>query len=169
MQSGRASNISPTARLSTAVPRRESRTRGHGMNLRMLLAVTLLASISFHLSASTTGQHPASPNDSHKPQLDVSSLRQQVRDGDAKAQYKLGLSYMTGSGVTRDYEKALDLYNKAAKQGSTDAEFGLGYMYEQGWGVKKDYGQAFLYYSSAARQGHPTAENNLGSMYERGE
>ena len=76
---------------------------------------------------------------------------------------------MTGTGVTKDYEKALNWYNNAAKQGSADAEFGLGYMYEQGLGVKKDYGQAFLYYSSAARQGHPTAQNNLGSMYERGE
>ena len=65
------------------------------MNLRLLLAVTLLSSIAFHLSArTTTGQRPASAinNDSHKRlELDISSLKQQARDGDAKAQYKLGL------------------------------------------------------------------------------
>src|ERR1700757_526426 len=132
-----------------------------GMNFRVLSVVTLLATLSFHLSAlTTTGHQPASHDDS-KLELDISSLKQQAREGDAKAQYKLGWSYMTGSGVTKDYEEALHWYISAAKQGSADAEFVLGYMYEQGLGVKKDYGQAFLYYSSAARQGHPTAQNNL--------
>jgi len=98
------------------------------MNLRTLLAVTLLASISLHLSAmTTTGQQSASANDGHKGlELDISSLKLQARAGDAKAQYKLGWSYMTGSGVAKDYEKALNWYNNAAKQGSADAEFVLG-------------------------------------------
>src|ERR1700689_2492881 len=100
------------------------------MNLRVLLAVTLLSSLSFHLSVmTTTVQHPASANDSdNRLELDISSLQQQARDGEAQAQYKLGWSYMTGSGVPRDYEKALNWYNHAAKQGSGDAEFVLGYM-----------------------------------------
>src|SRR5271169_4037878 len=100
------------------------------MNSQKLLAVTLLASISFHLSAmTTTGQRHASADDSHnRLQLDISSLKQQARDGDAQAQYKLGWSYMTGTGVTNDYETALNWFKNAAKKGSADAEFVLGYM-----------------------------------------
>ena len=73
------------------------------MSLRVLLAVTLVSSISFHLSATTTrGQLPANTGDSHKTlEPDISSLKQQARDGDAKAQYKLGWSYLTVGGATR--------------------------------------------------------------------
>ena len=113
------------------------------MNVRMLLAVTLLASISLHLSAmTTTGQQSASANDGHKGlELDISSLKLQARAGDAKAQYKLGWSYMTGSGVAKDYEKALNWYNNAAKQGSADAEFVLTIRMNRDWASRRTTGR----------------------------
>lgn len=166
-----AKAISQTASFRQMFNREMQPHGGHEMKFQVLSLVTLLASFSFQLSAMTaTVQQAAGANDPNKRLgLDISALKQQAQGGDANAQYKLGRSYMTGSGVAQDYEQALEWSTKAAKQGSADAEFLMGYMHEHGLGVKKDYGKAFLYYSSAAKDGHSTAQNNLGSMYERGE
>jgi len=42
--------------------------------------------------------------------------------GDAKAQYELGLLYVYGDGIPQDYTKATELFSKAAEQGYADAQ-----------------------------------------------
>jgi len=96
-------------------------------------------------------------------------LQQNARAGDAKAEYRLGMIYLNGEGVSQDYKQAADWFSAAAKQGSADGEFALGYLFERGKGVPRNFASAAAYYATAARQGHSTAENNLGSMYEQGQ
>jgi TPR repeat protein len=86
--------------------------------------------------------------------VDISPLQEQARGGDARAEYLLGWSYMTGTGVSQNYVEAAKYYWQAAAQNSSDAEFSLGYLYEPGKGVPRDYQQAVVYYTAAARQGH---------------
>lgn len=57
--------------------------------------------------------------------------------GDARAQYNLGLMYRNGNGIQDDVEAA-KWYRKAADKGYTMAQFNLGLMYRDGEGVKQN-------------------------------
>ena len=53
-------------------------------------------------------------------------FRESAEAGDARAQFNLGVLYLTGRGVERDAAKALEWHLKAAAQGLPEAEHGLG-------------------------------------------
>ena len=91
-----------------------------------------------------------------------------AQQGDAEAQFNLGVMYKNGDGVTQDYEKAVEWYQKAADQGYASAQFNLGVMYKNGDGVTQDYEKAVEWYQKAAQQGDAQAQFNLGEMYRRG-
>ncbi|MCI7046793.1 tetratricopeptide repeat protein [Helicobacter sp.] len=91
-----------------------------------------------------------------------------AKQGDAEAQFLLGLMYDQGQGVKQDYEKAAEWFSKAANQGYAKAQYNLGAMYENGQAVRQDYKKAFEWYSKAANQGYAKAQYNLGAMYEKG-
>ena len=84
-----------------------------------------------------------------------------AEQGNADAQYNLGVMYYHGQGVKQDEKKAFYLWTKSAEQGHADAQYNLGIMYENGDGVKKDLKQAFIFYFKASRQGHTDARATL--------
>lgn len=86
----------------------------------------------------------------------------------AQAQVALGDSYLTGSGVKPDPEKAAYWYRQAADQGDVTAQLRLGQLYEQGTGVAQDLDEAFHWYGMAADQGDAAAQANVGDLYEFG-
>ncbi len=49
-----------------------------------------------------------------------------AEQGDCRAQYNLGTSYLTGRGVPQDIGKALGWFRNAAEQGSAKSQFNLG-------------------------------------------
>src|ERR1700722_10438757 len=55
--------------------------------------------------------------------------------GQTEAQYNLGMLYLKGLGVTRDPQKAFQLFSLAADAGQPDAQFQVGLMREKGVGV----------------------------------
>ncbi len=69
----------------------------------------------------------------------LSDLKARAENGDAEAQFDLGLVYERG-GHVRDYAKARKWYQKAAEQGHTQALYNIGVMHERGRGVKRDMG-----------------------------
>ena len=84
--------------------------------------------------------------------------------GDADAQYNLGVMYANGQGVPKDDVQAVKWYRLAADQGDADAQALLGIAYADGQGVPKDYVQAVKWYRLAADQGYAKAQSNLGFM-----
>ena len=88
--------------------------------------------------------------------------------GDAYAQFALGVLYNNGRGVPQDYAEALKWYRKAADQGFAAAEFNLGVLHDHGQGVAQDYAEAARWYRSAADQGLALAQFNLGDLYANG-
>ncbi|MBE0616885.1 MAG: sel1 repeat family protein [Proteobacteria bacterium] len=46
-----------------------------------------------------------------------------AKQGDAGAQYNLGLLYANGQGVPQNYTEAANWYRKAAEQGNASAQF----------------------------------------------
>ena len=95
-------------------------------------------------------------------------LRPLADQGDASAQFGLGLMYVTGRGVPQDDAQGAAWYRKAAEQGDATAQLDLGSMYFKGQGVPQDYAQAVAWYRKAAQQGDAWAQNNLGMMYDEG-
>ena len=69
-----------------------------------------------------------------------------------------------GEGVGRDFERAHDLYCRAAKAGDVDAQFALGWMYANGRGRARSDAVAGAFFRLAAGQGHPQAARMLPHM-----
>jgi uncharacterized protein len=69
--------------------------------------------------------------------------RKAADQGNAGAEFNLGLAYMKGQGVPQDYVKAVYWYQMAADQGNAGAEFNLGLAYMNGQDVPQDYAEAY--------------------------
>ena len=98
----------------------------------------------------------------------VRMWRPLAAQGNALAQYNLGLMYGNGRGVVQDHKEAVKWYRLAADQGNAQAQFVLGAMYKVGEGVVQDYKEAVKWYRLAADQGNAQAQFVLGVMYEYG-
>ncbi|KIW86837.1 uncharacterized protein Z519_12623 [Cladophialophora bantiana CBS 173.52] len=72
-------------------------------------------------------------------------------DGNATAQYMLGLMYATGiGGLERDQAKALLYHTFAAEQGNIKSEMTLAYRYHAGIGCPRSCDKAVSYYKRVA-------------------
>ncbi len=91
-----------------------------------------------------------------------------ANQGDADAQFNLGLLYYTGIGTPQDTRYAIYWYTKAAEQGHVNAQYKLGSLYHDGYGkeVRKDLKLAVYWLTKAAEQGLVNAQYSLGHMYE---
>lgn len=98
----------------------------------------------------------------------LSEWREMAEQGQAIAQYYLGISYEYGRGVRRDDVEAVNWYKKASAQGLPFAQYKLGVMYDNGWGVPANDTEAVKWYSKAAEQGHAFAQHDLAFMYVAG-
>lgn len=93
-----------------------------------------------------------------------------AEQGDATAQYNLGVMYRNGQGVPQDYKEAVKWYRMAAEQGHAFAQNNLGVMYDNGLGVTEDKVLAYaLYNLSAAADSSPNnkAQQNRDRMAEK--
>jgi TPR repeat protein len=91
-------------------------------------------------------------------------LRPLAEQGDARAQFYLGMLYENGDGVPEDYEKAREWYEKSAAQGDANAQFYLGLLSAFGRGGPMDLVQAHMWYSLAAGNGHARAALNRNDL-----
>ena len=90
-----------------------------------------------------------------------------AKQGDADAQFSLGVMYEKGEGVAKDNKAAVKWYTLAAEQGFADAQFNLGVMYVNGTGVVKDDVYAHLWWSIAASFGDEDASENRDIIAEQ--
>ncbi|KAG0239181.1 hypothetical protein BGW41_007872 [Actinomortierella wolfii] len=91
-----------------------------------------------------------------------------AEQGNADAQYNLGLMYKNGQGVEQNDVKAVEWFAKSANQGNADAQYNLGMMYRDGRGVGQNDVIAVEWYAKAAHQGNPYSQFKLGWMYGNG-
>lgn len=73
-----------------------------------------------------------------------------AEQGDARAQYMVGLAYGLGHGVPQSYAEAAKWYRRAADQGNSDAQTNLGALYAGGHAVPQDYAEAISWWRRAA-------------------
>ena len=68
--------------------------------------------------------------------------QESAAQGNAIAQFNLGVMYANGHGVSQDHVRAVEWYRKAANQGHADAQSNLANMYRNGHGVSLDRARA---------------------------
>ncbi len=97
--------------------------------------------------------------------VDIKALQAKAATGDALAQLNLGAAYDHGMGVTRDVDKAIEWYRKAADQGLAEAQFNLAHIL-----VAEDISAvgAAEYMLKAAEQGMADAQYLMGVTYAEG-
>ena len=116
------------------------------------------------ISGASTGCHPPVFTEQ-----ELTVLKLQASNGNAKAQCILGDSYDEGHGVLKDDTQAALWWRKAAEQGLADAQYNLGRSYYNGQGVPQDYKQAAFWFRKAAEQNLADAQDALGVLYCNGE
>jgi len=95
-------------------------------------------------------------------------LRPLAVQGNANAQFNLGMMYQDGHGVPQNDSEAVKWFRRAAVQGFIDAQSSLGAMYIDGRGVPQNHAEAMRWLRLAADQGDVEAQSNLGNMYIKG-
>ncbi|MCP4382511.1 MAG: sel1 repeat family protein [Hyphomicrobiales bacterium] len=92
-----------------------------------------------------------------------------AEQGNASAQFNLGLMYGKGESVPQDYARAAKWFGRAAEQDDARAQTNLGLIYANGEGVPEDYAKAAKWFRLAAEQGDARAQANLGLIYDHGD
>jgi TPR repeat protein len=97
-------------------------------------------------------------------------MMKRVEANDAKSIFNLGSQYAFGDlGLQQDWNKALELWTRAAELGSDYAHYQLGGAYYGGTGKEKDMKKAIHHFELAAMAGHESARYNLGCIeYDSG-
>ena len=96
-------------------------------------------------------------------------IKMRAEDGNAPAQFKLGIMYFKGQEVTQNYREALKWFQRAAEQKLPEAQYNTGLMYYEGKGVSQNFTEALKWFGKAANQNNAKAQYNLGVMFSLGE
>jgi hypothetical protein len=133
----------------------------------MRLLIVILCLWSFSASAQNRANDSV-VNQSATLARSLNEWRRMAEEGQAIAQYNLGLIHEYGRGVAQNDVEAVEWYRKASVQGMSAAQYKLGIMYDNGWGVAPSNVDALKWYGDAAEQGHPFAQHDLAFMYAAG-
>jgi len=91
----------------------------------------------------------------------IKQFRALAVQGDANAQYDLGLMYQNGEGVTADDKEAFAWFRKAAENGLAQAQTQVGLMYYTGVGIPQDDTEAAAWFRKATEQGFTDSRADL--------
>ena len=90
-----------------------------------------------------------------------------AEQGDAQAQYNLGVMVAKGEGITQDINLAINLFRLAAEQGFARAQYNLGVLYDEGLGIPKDHQEALKWFQLSAEQGLAQAQKEMAKNRNR--
>ena len=143
--------------------------------MKKLLTASLLALV---LSSITISAYALSVDETYQlakkaiagDSVAFNALKNAADQGDAGAQFNLGVMYAKGQGVAQDYAQAVSWYRKAADQGNAGAQFNLGFMYAKGQGVAQDAMIAYALYNLSAsndqsQDNHATSNRQIISEH----
>ena len=95
---------------------------------------------------------------------DVKTTLQRAKDGDADAQYEMGLRYRSGDGTFEDECESFRWLMEAAEHGHAAAMYEVGVCYDTGICVSIDGDVADEWYRKAADNGNGDAKRVLGLL-----
>ena len=89
-----------------------------------------------------------------------------ANQGDAEAQYQIGMCYREGTGVRKNMKMSAQWFTKSAEQGHAKAQFQIGWAYNfKVYVVKPDREQALYWMTKSAEQGCVEAQEALGMNF----
>ena len=107
------------------------------MRVSLVLAgLALAAGMNSAQAGLVEGIQAISKGDFKQALVELQPLAEQ---GNADAQFNLGLMYFNGTGVPQDDQVALKWFRRSADQGNGFAQFALGNMYYMGRGVTANF------------------------------
>ena len=99
----------------------------------------------------------------------IEEIKRKADAGDAEAQYRLGLMHLKGVDLSKNEEKAKEMFRKADAQKHPGAQYELGLMYYEGEVLYRDVNEAWQLWESASQGGCVDAMFRLSNMYADGE
>lgn len=99
----------------------------------------------------------------------VSFVEQKANENIAEYVVILADMYSFGLGKSHSFERAYNLYQKAAELGNLEAMCDLGYMYLVGQGVEIDKAKSAYWYKKSADLGYVHSMRDIGQSYLYGE
>jgi len=100
-------------------------------------------------------------------QAGLTTLQTKAEQGDADAQFSLGLHYSSAEGEALDFAQAARWYRRAADQDHALAQFNLGVMFARGQGMLPDQAASADWMRKAAEGGDAGGQHNLGVRCHR--
>ena len=91
-------------------------------------------------------------------QSDFDETKALAEQGDATAQYNLGVMYIEGRGISEDGIEGVKWFRLAAEQGLSEAMHGIGSTYAYGLGVPENTLRAYIWHSLATANGYERAK-----------
>ena len=98
----------------------------------------------------------------------LQELRARAAAGDVEACLQLAKKLVRGRGEERNFEEAVEWFDRAARAGSSDALYWLGKCYLKGLGCRRDPAGGSSCLENAALRGHAAAALKLGECFETG-
>ena len=126
---------------------------GSGIGLSIPPTATTQASVSAHTAAEA---------------LPVTELYNRLAKGEEAAMIELGIRYAIGKDLPLNADRALPLFEAAARQGNPLGFHFLGTAYSMGFGVSKDDSRAVVFWEEAARLGYAPSQYALAFMIANG-
>ena len=108
------------------------------------------------------------PSDPQYTYATIHEKWQPAAAGDADAQYKLAILYLTGISVPQNDTKALIWFEKAANQNHAAAQYQLGKIHDRSNRVPCAAAQAIQWWEKASALGNADAQNILALRYDMG-
>jgi TPR repeat protein len=99
------------------------------------------------------------------PEFGLSPLESKAAEGDAEAQFNLGLGF--GCVGNADYIHAAHWYRRAAEQNHALAQYNLGVMFARGQGVSPDNSACAVLMRQAAEGGDAGGQYYIGAQCHR--
>ncbi|KAL7527702.1 hypothetical protein ACHAXR_002090, partial [Thalassiosira sp. AJA248-18] len=96
----------------------------------------------------------------------IERLRKRIEARDTNAMHMLGCRYFRGVGVPQDYNKALELWHRAAKLCCKLSHCRIANTYNRGEGVEEDVKKAKYHWKLGAMGGDAESRYNLGLFEE---
>jgi len=160
-------------------PVEPARSRRHSLPFSHLVLLVMVIAVSAmalgYLLAPTIERHwlrPAEAASEARPvavdhrghALSTDELRRLAEQGDADAQWQLGILYHDGDTVPKDDAMAVQWFEKAAEQGYVRAQSTLGAYYWAGRGVPPDLSKAYFWSQLALAQGDKDSKSRLEGL-----
>jgi S1-C subfamily serine protease len=133
---------------------------------RFLLAVLALCALAGAARADLSGGVAAFNQQRYAEAM--RELLPLARQGDANAQWAVGIMYFAGHGVAEDRAEGCRWFRRSAEQGSAPGEYFFGNCYELGVEIQRSEREAVAWYRKSAKQGFAEAEAALGAHYIAG-